>query len=125
MPTTKVPILQPRLRIVCGNEIALGPGKAQLLELIGSTGSIAEAAKRMRMSYMRAWTLVKTMNAQFAEPLVDAHRGGKSRGGAGLTPAGREVLSLYRELEARFETSVQTPWDRLRNLLRAGNKPAS
>jgi molybdate transport system regulatory protein len=108
------------LRIVRAGEIALGPGKAQLLELIGQTGSITDAAKRMRMSYMRAWTLVRTMNRQFAEPLVQARRGGTQRGGAGLTPAGRDVLALYRELESRCEEATKTPWNRLRRRLGAG-----
>src|SRR5437773_1708030 len=54
-------ILHPRLRITCGADIALGPGKVKLLELVAQTGSIAKAARRMQMSYMRAWTLIKTM----------------------------------------------------------------
>ena len=63
-------------------DIALGPGKVDLLTLIKKTGSIREAAERMHMSYMRAWTLIKTMNACFKEPLVEAVRGGKEGGGA-------------------------------------------
>jgi len=62
------------MRVLCGDDIALGPGKVDLLALIGETGSIREAAERMGMSYMRAWTLIKTMNACFREPLVVASR---------------------------------------------------
>src|SRR5262245_5104536 len=64
------PQLVPRLRVLCGEDVALGPGKVDLLVLIDQTGSIREAAERMGMSYMRAWKLVKTMNACFKEPLV-------------------------------------------------------
>ena len=67
------------MRVLCGDDIALGPGKVDLLALIGETGSIREAAERMGMSYMRAWTLIKTVNACFREPLVMASRGGKER----------------------------------------------
>lgn len=56
--------------MLCSEGIALGPGKVDLLALIGETGSIRKAAERMGMSYMRAWTLIKTMNACFHEPLV-------------------------------------------------------
>jgi molybdate transport system regulatory protein len=49
----------------------LGPGKAELLEGIAATGSIAEAGRRMGMSYQRAWSLVQTLNAGFAAPLVE------------------------------------------------------
>src|SRR5215471_2006637 len=95
--------LIPRMRVVCGAEVALGPGKADLLALIGRTSSIREAAKRMGMSYMRAWTLIKTMNACFREPVVIACRGGRHHGGAALTKTGRIALELYRTLEAQSE----------------------
>ncbi|HZL12964.1 MAG TPA: hypothetical protein VFC85_02370, partial [Verrucomicrobiae bacterium] len=57
--------LQTRLRITLKKEIAFGPGKAELLRLVDETGSIGKAAARMKMSYMRAWTLVQTMNRCF------------------------------------------------------------
>ena len=63
-----------------GKAIALGPGKADLLTLISETGSINSAAKRMKMSYMRAWLLVKVMNDCFREPLVRTVRGGAEKG---------------------------------------------
>ena len=56
-----------RLRIVLGGDIALGPGKADLMEGIRDTGSIAAAGRRMGMSYKQAWLLVETMNACFAK----------------------------------------------------------
>lgn len=77
----------------------LGPGKADLLERIGETGSIAAAGRSMSMSYKRAWMLVETMNAAFQEPLIESSRGGAKGGGARLTEAGAEVLSNYRKLE--------------------------
>ena len=43
--------LEPRIRILLGSSIAIGPGKAALLEAIGETGSIAAAGRRMGMSY--------------------------------------------------------------------------
>src|SRR6267154_4410283 len=92
--------VRPRLRITCGGRIALGPGKVELLELLHSTGSIARAAKRMDMSYMRAWTLHGTMNACFKKPLVVTERGGrKGGGGAMLTATGRRVLALYHQMQ--------------------------
>src|SRR5262245_18607154 len=80
------PSVQPRLRLVHRGEIALGPGKADLLDALARTGSLAQAAREMEMSYMRAWSLVRTMNAAFRRPLVTTRRGGQGRGGAALTP---------------------------------------
>lgn len=77
----------------------LGPGKADLLERIRDTGSIAAAGRTMSMSYKRAWTLVGEMNASFQNPLVESTRGGAAGGGATLTETGAEVLANYRKLE--------------------------
>jgi molybdate transport system regulatory protein len=79
----------------------LGPGKADLLERIRDTGSIAAAGRAMGMSYKRAWMLVETMNALFAAPLVESQRGGAGFGGAALTETGAQVLALWRRLEAK------------------------
>lgn len=111
-------MLRPRLRVQCGGETALGPGKADLLEQIERAGSLAAAATAMGMSYMRAWTLVKTMNACFREPLVALSRGGPAKGGASLTPAGREVLALYRTMEAAALVAMDDAWRELRGRLR-------
>lgn len=89
-----------RLRIVFGDLVMLGPGKADLLERIHDTGSIAAAGRSMSMSYKRAWMLVETMNTAFHEPLVASSRGGAKGGGAYLTETGVKVLAQYRALEA-------------------------
>jgi molybdate transport system regulatory protein len=110
--------LRPRLRIQCGSEIAFGPGKADLLELIAETGSIGEAAKRMDMSYMRAWSLVQAMNDCFMQPVVTALRGGNKRGGAELTATGRRVLDAYRRMEKNSLKAARPDWQALQKLLR-------
>jgi molybdate transport system regulatory protein len=92
--------IQPRFRVNCGRNIAIGPGKAELLEHVQRAGSISEAAKHMGMSYMRAWTLVKTMERCFKKPLVAVARGGAKHGGAQLTENGKLVLELYRKMES-------------------------
>ena len=91
----------PRLRVLLGAAIAIGPGKADLLDAIAASGSISAAAKRMGMSYRRAWLLVDTMNNCFRAPLVASARGGSGGGGARLTPLGEEVLARYRDMEAK------------------------
>ena len=96
-------------RVYLGNEIALGPGKAELLRHIAETGSISKAAQRMKMSYNRAWLLVRTMNRCFKEPLVLATRGGDSHGGAQLTKTGKQVLRLYQQLESKFTAATRQP----------------
>jgi molybdate transport system regulatory protein len=76
----------------------IGPGKADLLEFIRDTGSIAAAGRRLGMSYKRAWMLVEVLNGMFGSPVVVRVRGGPAHGGASLTPEGVRVLALYRRL---------------------------
>lgn len=88
-----------RFRILFGADAMLGPGKADLLEAIRDTGSIAAAGRSMGMSYKRAWMLVEEMNAAFRAPLVVSARGGSKGGGAVLSQTGAQVLEHYRALE--------------------------
>ena len=110
--------LHPRWRIGTGKKIALGPGKVELLEFIAETGSIGKAAKKMGMSYIRAWSLIKTMNECFHSPVLVTERGGTARGGATLTDFGTNVLKLYRQLESDSLKATEGSWHSLQKLLR-------
>ena len=88
-----------RFRVAIKHGVAIGPGKADVLEAIAATGSLAETGRRLGMSYQRVWTLVNAMNEDFVEPLVLKQRGGSDRGGAQLTQTGERVLTLYRATE--------------------------
>lgn len=105
-----------RLRVVLDPEVALGPGKADLLEGIKATGSISAAGRGMDMSYRRAWGLVEAMNGAFREPLVQTSKGGKAFGGATLTATGEEVLRLYRRMEASAALAIEADFAALRAL---------
>jgi molybdate transport system regulatory protein len=105
--------LKPRLRIVDDDgTIVLGPGKADLLDAIARTGSIRAAAGELGMSYMRAWTLVRTMNEAFRAPLVEKVRGGAEQG-AQLTASGEKVLRLYRKMEEKAARAAEGVWEKL------------
>ena len=107
---------RPRWRFGCGETIALGPGKADLLEAVERAGSISAGARSLGMSYRRAWLLVDTMNRSFLRPLVATSRWrGK---GAWLTPEGRTILRLYRALEAHSLATGRPLMAELRKRLR-------
>jgi molybdate transport system regulatory protein len=97
---------RPRLRILLGSATTMGPGKADLLDAIAATGSISAAARRMNMSYRRAWMLVDEMNRDFREPLVIASAGGVRGGGAQVTESGRDALRRYREMETKAAAGI-------------------
>jgi len=111
------PAVQFRVRITKGDDIAIGPGKVDLLEAIGATGSITAAAKQLGMSYRRAWLLIDTMNRCFKTPIVEAEAGGRSGGGTRLTETGRDAIRFYRAIERKAARSSAADVTRLIDLL--------
>lgn len=107
-----------RFRVQLKHAVAIGPGKADVLQLIAETGSLAEAGRRMGMSYQTVWSLVAAMNRDFVEPLVLKQRGGAAGGGATLTPAGGRVLALYRRIERDAQRAVDRRLPELAALIR-------
>jgi molybdate transport system regulatory protein len=103
-----------RLFIRCVSEqVRLGPGKIELLELVDRHGSISEAARAMDMSYRRAWLLIAELNQGFRHPVVAAQTGGKGGGHAGLTDFGRELIRRYHAIESDARAAVAGHLDAL------------
>ena len=101
--------LKLKLQLYCGDEIAMGPGKADLLEAIAREGSISAAGRALGMSYRRTWLLVDTMNRCFELPLVETYPGGGKQAGARLTPEGSAALAAYRALSEQVERGATGP----------------
>ncbi|MFT4056599.1 MAG: LysR family transcriptional regulator [Novosphingobium sp.] len=91
--------LKIKIQIHSGDEIAMGPGKADLLDAIREHGSISAAGRAMAMSYRRAWLLVDAMNRCWDAPLVQTAPGRAATSGARLTELGEVVLNNYRSLQ--------------------------
>lgn len=98
-----------KAQIVCGDEFAIGPGKADLLAAISTEGSISAAGRRLGLSYRRTWLMVDTMNRCWREPLVSTAHGGKQGGGARLTPFGETILARYRDLTVAIAIAAEPP----------------
>lgn len=88
----------PRLwiKIDLGEGRQIGPGKIALLKAIAEERSIAGAARRLSMSYRRAWLLVDELNGDLAAPVVETRIGG--RGGARLTPLGEVLVEEFESV---------------------------
>jgi molybdate transport system regulatory protein len=100
--------LKLKAQLLCGEDLAMGPGKADLLEAIQQEGSISGAGRRLGMSYRRTWLLVDVMNRCWRLPLVEATAGGGQHKGARLTDCGREVLAAYRTLERQIAAAADS-----------------
>lgn len=117
--TLQVP-LRLKIQIMCGDEIAMGPGKADLLEAIAKHHSISGAGRALGMSYRRTWLLVDAMNRCWQEPLV-ATTPGNQKAGAQLTALGEAILAHYRALQGEV---AQISSERLATLVDQALLPA-
>ena len=114
----RITTTQPNFRLQIKHGIAIGPGKAALLEAVSVTGSISEAARTMEMSYRTAWQLVTSMNEHFVGPLVTMTKGGKAGGGAALTELGWDVLCTYKGMEEKALKAIEAEIERLESMLK-------
>jgi molybdate transport system regulatory protein len=111
--------LKIKVQIFCGDEIAMGPGKADLLDAIAREGSISAAGRALGMSYRRAWLLVDAMNRCWDLPLVLTAVGGKRHGGARLSELGLGVLRQYRALQRHAaDAEAGEAWTAMQGALR-------
>ncbi len=117
LSVTMVVELKLKAQLLLDGEIAIGPGKADLLAAIAAEGSISGAARAMGLSYRRAWLLVDSMNRCFQRPLVVTVKG--ARHGASLTADGEAALAAYRRLQASLGAACQADAAALSAMLRA------
>ena len=103
---------------------SIGPGKIRLLELVAETGSIRQAGLALEMSYARAWGLIRELNEMFGAPVVEASAGGKSGGGASLTPIGAKLVALYRNIERKADLAAREEFAALKKLNQSKRRTA-
>jgi molybdate transport system regulatory protein len=115
--------IRTNLRFTFPGGAPLSHGKAQLMELIRETGSIRQAAQRMDMSYRRGWLLADELNHLFNTPVIATKHGGKSGGGAALTPFGEELLTRFRAMEARTAQALRDDLAWMQENMRRENAP--
>jgi molybdate transport system regulatory protein len=93
-----------RFRIDLPNGESIGPGKVELLGLVGRHGSISGAARAMHMSYRQAWLKLESLNRALATPVFETATGGTRGGGARLTAVGRELVARFQDLQGALES---------------------
>lgn len=102
-----------RIRVDLPNGESIGPGKIELLGLVGRHGSISAAARAMKMSYRQAWLKLESLNRALDAPVFETATGGSHGGGARLTPTGRELVARFRALQGSLEAVARhqlSPW---------------
>jgi molybdate transport system regulatory protein len=112
------------IRVDLANGDRIGPGKIALLEAIRDAGSISAGARKLGMSYRRAWLLVEEINGSLRTPAVDAATGGRKGGGATLTPTGEKIIALYRAIEEGAHSAANHQFRGAAKLFRSSKKDA-
>ncbi|HMH33308.1 MAG TPA: hypothetical protein VK543_09780 [Puia sp.] len=91
-----------------------GPGPAELLEGIEDTGSINQAARKMNMSYKKAWEIVNRLNDKTVNPVVITAAGGKKGGGSTISEDAKQMIAYHRLLRERFRKFLEQETLRLK-----------
>ena len=95
--------------------------RLRLLQLVADTGSLAQAAAAMGLSYRRAWGKVKELEANLGFPLVRSEVGGAGGGHTALSDEGRALLEAYRRFSERMDEALTAIY---REELSTLNQPA-
>ncbi|MET0244902.1 MAG: ModE family transcriptional regulator [Flavitalea sp.] len=96
------------LWIECNGQRYFGPGPAELLQHISTTGSIRQAAIQMGMSYKKAWHIVNMLNENTASPMVIPQTGGTKGGGSVVTEEARKMIEWHGQLRERFAKFLES-----------------
>ena len=77
------------------DQIVIGKGRMEILENIETTGSINQAAKKMKMSYKAVWSKIKATEKHLNIKIVHTDR----KEGTRLSWEGKDLLKKYRRLK--------------------------
>jgi molybdate transport system regulatory protein len=89
-------------------EAVFGDGLAELLEEIGKTHSMLEAAQNLKMSYRYALHRITLAEKRIGELLVNRSHGGAKGGGfSEVTPLGKELVARYRKAQAELDAVLK------------------
>ena len=106
MTEPTLPRLKVKTQIIVGEEIAIGPGKAALLEAVERTGSVSAAGRDLGISYRRTRDMIDVLNRHWGGSVIETVKGGQSYGGSTLTVRGRALLAAYRELDGELHSAA-------------------
>ena len=107
--------LEPRIKLWVekDGQLVLSDYRVQLLQYVAETGSLAEAAERLGLSYRRAWGKVREIERNLGLPLVQSEAGGVGGGSSRLTRHGERLVALYGRFRRAMETDLSREFQEL------------
>jgi molybdate transport system regulatory protein len=97
--------MRPRLKLWLETDdgrIVFSDYRVQLLEQVAASGSLAEAAGAMGLSYRRAWGKIRELETNLGAKLVQSVVGGQGGGSTRLTPFAEALIVRFN----RFRDAV-------------------
>lgn len=107
--------MEPKVKIWVeeGGGVALSGYRVRLLQLVAETGSLAEAARKMGLSYRRAWGKIREMEENLGARLVESEPGGSGGGRSRLTAEAEKIVVLYPRFEAAAQADIRREFDEI------------
>lgn len=108
--------IKSRIWIEADDKVLLGQGRVTLLKAIQETGSLSKAAKSLNISYKKAWQLLDAVNKSAKKPVTINSVGGKGGGGAQLTDYGKQLVTIFDEINESCWTFLDQQLQKLETL---------
>lgn len=98
----------------------MGIGPVWLLERVDKYRSIARAAREMNLSYPKAIRIINRLEEGLGRKVIARWKGGNRRGGAELTPFGRDFIRRYDRMQRSIKRFAEAAFRKeLEKFLRA------
>ncbi len=91
-------------------KLVMSDYRLRLLELVAETGSLAQAATTLGLSYRRAWGKVKELEANLGLSLVQSEVGGAGGGHTVLSPAAVQLMAAYARFTERMGEALESAY---------------
>jgi molybdate transport system regulatory protein len=98
--------LKHQVELVTSDEVlVLSEEGFRLLSEIEKEHSIVAAAKNMKISYRKAWGILRDTEYTLGFPLVGKKRGGRAGGRTTFTPEGKILLEAFASMKSELDSS--------------------
>lgn len=92
---------------LANEEIFFGPGVVTLINFTKELESLNAAAKKMNLSYTKAYKMIKNAESAMHLKLLDRKIGGSNGGGSTLTPECINFLKNYEAFEKELKEHTE------------------
>lgn len=105
--------MEPRLKvwIEADGHMALSDYRVRLLEAVKDSGSLAEGAAAMGLSYRRAWGKIKELESNLGVRLLESTAGGQGGGSSHLTPLAEDLIARYNRFRAALTAYAELQFE--------------